>query len=73
MEPIMTLHECCEALRANQVPASEDVWRQIILEQRVPFALGVQKPNSSRSIIYIYRGAFYKWLREMTQGEVVEI
>ncbi len=31
--PTMTLHDCCEAFRANQIPISEGILGQMIQER----------------------------------------
>lgn len=60
--PTMTIHECCEALRANRVPASERVVGQMIREGRLPFAVGTQLEGRGRSVYMIFRFPFYQWL-----------
>jgi len=71
--PTMTLHDCCEALRANQVPISERILGQMIQEGKLPFAIGTQLDTSERSKYLIFRPAFYRWLEEMMGAEVIRI
>lgn len=71
--PTMTLHECCEALRANQVPISENLLGQMILEEKLPFAVGTQADDSTRSKYLIFRGAFYRWLDDMLARQALRI
>lgn len=69
----MTLHDCCEALRANQIAFSEDVLGQMILEEKLPFAVGTRMDESSRAKFLIFRPAFYRWLDSMIDGEALRI
>lgn len=69
--PTMTLHECCEALRANQVRVSERLFGQMIQEGRLPFAVGTRADDSSRAAFIIFRAGFYSWLDEMLQQPAI--
>ena len=68
--PTMTLHECAEAFRANQVPISESTICAGIEQGIFPFAVCIggktRKPM-------IFRAKFYAWLREMMMRDVIEI
>ncbi len=71
--PTMTLHDCCEAFRANQIPISEGILGQMIQEGKMPFAVGTQLEHSGRSKYIIFRPAFYRWMDEMMGKEVIRI
>lgn len=55
----MTLHECCEAMRANLVSISEENLGQALEEGKLPFGFAVR--GNQRSVV-IFRYAFYAWL-----------
>lgn len=57
--PTMTLHECCEAMRANQISISENTLAQMIKDGKLPFAVGVEMRQVT---VMIFRKAFYEWL-----------
>lgn len=69
----MTLHDCCEALRANQIAFSEEVLGQMILEGKLPFAVGTRMDKSSRAKFLIFRSAFYRWLDDMIGESALRI
>ncbi|OUP24422.1 hypothetical protein [Gemmiger sp. An194] len=71
--PTMTLHDCCEALRANQIASSEDILGQMILEEKLPFAVGTRMDGSSRATFLIFRPAFYRWLDGMLDTDAIRI
>nr|WP_276871608.1 hypothetical protein [Fournierella massiliensis] len=71
--PTMTLHDCCEAFRANQIPISERVLGQMIQEGKMPFAIGTQLDASERSKFLIFRPAFYRWLDGMLDADAIRI
>lgn len=60
MRPTMTVHECCEALRANLVPISEDSLMSAIEAGRFPWADSIPGKNSRKALIW--RKLFYEWL-----------
>ena len=72
MEPLpyMTVHECCEAFRANCIPMSEGMLSQLILEGKLPFAVGTRAEGSSRAKLLIFRRRFYEWLDAMIPNAV---
>lgn len=72
MEPLpyMTVHECCEAFRANLIPMSEGTLSQLILENKLPFAVGTRAEGSSRAKLLIFRRRFYEWLDAMIPNAV---
>ena len=71
--PTMTLHGCCEAMRANRIPSSERILGKMIKEGKLPFAVGTQSEESGESTYLIFRYAFYRWLKDMMGPEVIEI
>ncbi len=60
----MSVHDVCAALRANGVSFSEDVMKSLILENKMPFAVGT-KTEKGQTVTLIFRGAFYRWLDDM--------
>lgn len=73
-QPTMTLHECAEAFRANQVSVDEKKLGDALEAGQFPFAdVLVGKTGGHRSFM-IWRKLFYEWLRDrMRTDEVVEI
>lgn len=55
----MSLHECCEAMRANLISISEDKLGQAMDEGKLPFVFSVK--GKCRTVA-IFRHAFYEWL-----------
>ena len=49
MVPTMTLHECCELMRANKIKSSEPILGQMIEEGKFPFAVGVRRKEGAYS------------------------
>ena len=71
LPPTMTLHECAEAFRANQISIGENTLADGIAQGRFPFAVCIE---GTRRNFLIFRGAFYRWLEEMMQrDEVIQI
>lgn len=66
----MTIHDCCEALRANGISCSEPSMRQFILEGKVPFGVGTLSEKGNFSGV-IFRAAFYRWLDDMMGREAI--
>ncbi len=62
MTPTMTLHECCELMRANEIKISEAVLGQMIEEGKFPFAVGVRRKEGT---YIIFRAGAVRWLEEM--------
>lgn len=55
----MTLHDCCEAMRANLISISEEKLGQALEEGKLPFGFVVR---GKRRKVTIFRNAFYEWL-----------
>lgn len=68
--PTMTLHECAEAFRANQISISEATLAAGIEQGVFPFAVSV---SGKKRTPLIFRARFYSWLKEMTMKEVMEV
>ena len=66
----MTIHDCCEALRANGIRCGEESMRQFILEGKVPFGVGTLSESGKFSGL-IFRKAFYRWLDDMMGREAI--
>lgn len=60
--PTMTLHDCAEGFRANQIPITEDLLADGIENGKFPFAVGLT--GKQRKPI-IFRDRFYAWLSDM--------
>ena len=60
----MSVHDVCEALRANGISFGEEAMKNLILEGKVPFAVGT-KTEKGQTVTLIFRGAFYRWLDDM--------
>lgn len=71
--PTMTLHEACEAMRANDVPASEPNVGQAIIEGRLPVGYGIRKWDSGSNVYTISRHLFYRWLDEFLGYKAVRV
>lgn len=71
--PTMTLHEACEAMRANQVQVSERAFGQAIIEGRVPIGYGIRNWDSGSNTYMIFRHLFYEWLDRSIGCEAVRI
>lgn len=66
MSSTMTLHECCEIMRANGISVSEASVGQMIEEGKFPFAVGVRRREGA---YIIFRSAMFRWLEEMLGTE----
>ncbi len=55
----MSLHDCCEAMRANLISISEDKLAQALVEGKLPFGFALEGKHRT---VYIFRFAFYEWL-----------
>lgn len=55
----LSLRDCCETLRANQISISEDKLGQALAEGKLPFGFAVE--GKHRTVV-IFRHAFYAWL-----------
>ena len=60
--PTMSIHEMCEALRANVIQCSESIIGEMIVDGKFPFAVGYD--GGYRNTYIIFRSGFYKWLDE---------
>lgn len=70
--PTMTLHECCEAFRANLIPMPEDKLADTIEHGGfMDFAMCL-KGGAKRSFL-IFRKPFYEWLEPKISAPVVRI
>ena len=69
-DPRMTLHEACEALRANGMPCSEPKLRDMAVAGKFPFAYGI---GGEKATVLIFRAAFYRWLDDMLGEPSVRI
>lgn len=70
--PTMTLHECCEAFRANNIQLSEDKLADTIEHGLFSeFALCL-KGGQKRSFL-IFRRPFYEWLEPRISNPVIRI
>lgn len=60
-KPSISIHECCETLRANQIPKCENVLRD---EINAGMHLEWATPSVSRRFSSnISRAGFYKWVK----------
>ena len=66
----MTLHECCEALRANVISISELKLGEAIMAGKLPFGFGVP---GKKSTYVIFRHAFYAWLDNNLGEEAIRV
>ena len=72
--PTMTLHELCEAFRANLVSTSEETEARYITEGKYPFAEGVRPDKStSHNNLKIWREPFYTWLQQRIATTVIRV
>lgn len=70
--PTMTLHECCEAFRANQISVTEEIMSASIEANCFPeFARPLA--GGSRRNYMIFRKPFYKWLESLIEQPVIKI
>ncbi len=68
--PTMTLHECCEAMRANLISVTEDKIGQGIVDGIFPFAYGIP---GQENVYIIFRHKFYLWLEDNLGGEAYQV
>lgn len=66
----MSLHDCCEALRANLISISEEKLGQALVEGKLPFGFAV---DGGRRTVVIFRYAFYAWLDEKIGKEAIRV
>ncbi len=66
----MTLHECCEAMRANLVSISEEHLGQALEDGKLPFGFVVR---GKQRVVIIFRHAFYAWLDSNLGYETIRI
>lgn len=72
--PTMTLHELCEAFRANLVSTSEETEARYITEGKYPFAEGVRPDKSTiHNNLKIWREPFYTWLQQRIATPVIRV
>lgn len=69
--PTMTLHEMCEALRANVIQCTENIIGEMIVEGKFPFAVGYD--GGVKKTCIIFRAGFYKWLDEQMGEKAVRV
>ena len=66
----MTLHDCCEAMRANLISISEDKLAQALVEGKLPFGFALE---GKQRTVYIFRFAFYEWLDHNLGRQAIRI
>lgn len=66
----MTAHECCEALRANNVSVSEEFLLDGLEQGKFPFGVCFR---GRQRVPMIFRGKFYEWLADMIKAEPIRI
>ncbi len=66
----MTVHECCEALRANNVSVTETLLLDGLEQGKFPFGVCLR---GRQRVPMIFRGKFYEWLEDMIKAEVIRI
>ena len=54
MQDKMTVHDVCEALRANGISFGEDAMTRLILDGKMPFAVGTTT-EKGRAVTLIFR------------------
>ena len=62
--PTMTLHQMCEALRANCISCTENKMGEAIAAGVFPFAQATPGGPGRRRTYFIWTRDFYKWLDE---------
>ena len=62
MDPRMTLHEMCEAFRANLIPISEPNAAEMICQNKFPFAIGCRSATTGERVFLISRAGCYGWI-----------
>ena len=70
MQDKMTVHDVCEALRANGISFGENAMTRLILDGKMPFAVGTTT-EKGRAVTLIFRSAFYRWLDSMLGRKAV--
>ncbi len=66
----MSLHECCEAMRANLISISEEKLGQALEEGKLPFGFAV---GGQRRTVVIFRHKFYAWLDANIGEEAIRV
>ena len=69
----MTLHDCAEAFRANQISISEPKLCDGIEAGQFPFAVCLGDGGGSKRTVLIFRSKFYRWLADMLGSQPIEI
>ena len=63
--PTMSIIELAERMRANLIPVSEEKLGRMIVEGKLPFAVGLEAQSGGKNSYLIFRHAFYEWLDKM--------
>lgn len=70
MYPTMNIHECCELMRANQIPISESTLMKMIQAGAFP-GWAVPSVGTRTAAPLISSAGFIAWLKEFYKLEVV--
>lgn len=70
-KPTMTIHECCEAFRANLIRCSERKMGAMIVEGKFPFAVGTES-GKQRTYIISSKGC-YEYLDKLLGEEAIRV
>ena len=70
-KPTTTIHECCEAFRANLISCSERKMGAMIVEGKFPFAVGTES-GKQRTYIISAKGC-YEYLDKLLGEEAIRV
>lgn len=70
MRPTMSIHECCELMRANRIPISESTLMGMIQAGMFP-GWAVPSVDTKTAAPLISRAGFVAWLKEFYKLKVV--
>lgn len=70
MLPTMSIHDCCELMRANQIPISESTLMGMIQAGMFP-GWAVPSVDKKTAAPLISRAGFVAWLKEFYKLKVV--
>mgnify|MGYP006920102211 CR=1 FL=1 len=70
MRPTMSIHDCCELMRANQISVSESTLMAMIQAGQFP-GWSVPSVDTKTSAPLISRAGFVEWLKDFYKLKVV--
>lgn len=66
----LTMEECCEVFRANNIPMTTDTLGVLLCEGKLPFGVATK---TRRVVALIFKESLYQWLEEMMHRPAIRI